>query len=197
MKWRGATRAYGIAAAAVLVTTCALEETEQPMTETPARPARAVARLRPVDQSGVEGTVTFVPARAGIRVTGEVRNLSPGEHGFHVHEFGDCSGEGARSAGGHFNPYDMPHGSPDSVQRHVGDLGNITADSAGTATIDRVDPMIRFEGPASIIGRAVVVHTQADDFTTQPTGAAGGRVACGVIGVAANQQEGEGGDTGE
>lgn len=185
--------AYGAAALVILTTgSCTLERMEKTVAEEAVRPVRAVATLHPVGESGVEGTVRFSTIEEGIRISGEVRNLSPGEHGFHVHEYGDCSGEGAKSAGGHHNPYDMPHGAPDSARRHVGDLGNITADSTGTAKIDRTDLMIGFQGPSSIIGRAVVVHEKADDFTTQPTGAAGARVACGVIGIAEGQERREG-----
>jgi Cu-Zn family superoxide dismutase len=78
----------------------------------------------------------------------------------------------------------MPHSSPSSKERHVGDLGNIEADKDGKAHFDYVDTMLSFSGKDSIIGRGVVVHEKEDDLKTQPTGAAGARVACGVIGIA-------------
>ncbi|HEX2897679.1 MAG TPA: superoxide dismutase family protein, partial [candidate division Zixibacteria bacterium] len=87
------------------------------------------------------------------------------------------------SSGGHFNPTQMQHGGPNAGQRHAGDFGNITADSTGTANFEWFDKMITFEGPGSIIGRALIVHADEDDLATQPTGNAGARVACGVIGV--------------
>ena len=113
-----------------------------------------------------------------------VKNLTAGRHGFHIHEYGDCSAVDATSAGGHFNPQNKPHGAPDSAERHVGDLGNIEANQACLAVTDFVDPRLSLEGPQAIIGRSVIVHAKADDLKSQPTGAAGARLACGVIGYA-------------
>ncbi|MBD3314950.1 MAG: superoxide dismutase family protein [Chitinivibrionales bacterium] len=183
-----AAKAMVAAAVASTMMSCELERAEAPRSRAAIMPSRAVARLEPVEESGVEGNIEFVKVGEGIRIEGEIRNLSPGGHGFHVHEYGDCSGAGAANAGGHYNPYDMPHAGPDSNRRHVGDLGNITADTAGIARIDRIDPMISFEGPSSVVGRALVVHRKEDDFTTQPSGAAGARLACGVIGIAARPE---------
>jgi Cu-Zn family superoxide dismutase len=149
---------------------------------------KAVAVLYPTVDNNVEGELQFIEAgEKGIRISGTIRNLSPGNHGFHIHEYGDCSAEDATSAGGHFNPFDKPHGAPGDQERHVGDLGNITADSSGMAQIDMTDSLISFEGEASIIGRAVVVHLGEDDLESQPTGAAGARQACGVIGITGNK----------
>jgi Cu-Zn family superoxide dismutase len=128
--------------------------------------------------------VTFTQVDEGLRIVADIEGLSHGKHGFHIHEYGDCSAPDGTSAGGHFNPENKPHGAPDSEDRHVGDLGNITAGPDGTAHYDRTDSMISFDGPRSIIGRAVVVHADEDDLESQPTGNAGPRVACGVIGVA-------------
>jgi Cu-Zn family superoxide dismutase len=105
-----------------------------------------------------------------------------GKHGFHVHEFGDCSMADGVCAGGHFNPTGSPHGSPDAAKRHVGDFGNLTADESGKATYKRVDKLITFSGPNSIIGRSIIVHAAPDDFS-QPSGNAGARIGCGVIGI--------------
>ena len=149
-----------------------------------AHTTKAVAVLYPTHGSSVSGTVTFVKEPAGVRVTAHITGLTPGNHGFHIHEFGDCSAPDAASAGSHFNPSGSPHAGPDADARHAGDLGNIVADSTGVAHYERLDAHMSFTGPNSIIGRGVIVHEKADDLTTQPTGAAGGRVACGVIGVA-------------
>jgi Cu-Zn family superoxide dismutase len=132
----------------------------------------------------VEGTVWFDPAAGGVKVKARVSGLTPGTHGFHVHEFGDCSAADFTSAGGHFNPMAQPHGAPQAAARHVGDLGNIEAGADGVASLDWTDTQLAFEGHHGIIGRAVIVHAKADDLKTQPTGDAGGRLACGVIGVA-------------
>jgi Cu-Zn family superoxide dismutase len=133
---------------------------------------------------GVSGTVTFTERAGGILVEADIRGLTPGLHGFHIHEFGDVSGLDGKSAGGHFNPDDEKHGGPEDRSRHIGDLGNLEADSTGRATYSRFDDEVRLRGRRSVIGRAIVIHADADDFTTQPTGNAGGRVGYGVIGVA-------------
>ncbi len=144
----------------------------------------ATAVMNPTEGSKVRGVVTFAKSGKGVKITANIEGLAPGPHGFHIHEYGDCSSPDANSAGGHFNPTDMPHAGPKVEKRHVGDLGNIEADKSGNAKIELTDNMLRIEGPQSIIGRSVVVHAQADDFKTQPTGGSGARVACGVIGIA-------------
>jgi len=145
---------------------------------------KAVAVLGPTTGSNVRGIVTFTQIQGGVRVVADVEGLTPGEHGFHIHDYGDCSAPDATSAGGHFNPDGHLHAGPGATQRHEGDLGNITASANGKAHYDFVDSQLAFDGPHSIIGRSVIVHEKADDFKTQPTGNAGARVACGVIGVA-------------
>jgi superoxide dismutase, Cu-Zn family len=142
---------------------------------------KAVAVMHPTDGNKTEGVVTFTKEKKGIRVTASLKGLSPGQHGFHIHEKGDCRAPDATSAGGHFDPTHMAHGDPDAGSRHVGDLGNIEADLAGNAEYDRLDSVITFEGPTSILGKGVIIHAQQDDLKTQPTGASGARVACGVI----------------
>ena len=87
-------------------------------------------------------------------------------------------------SGGHFNPAGDPHAGPHDAKRHAGDLGNVEANKDGVADVEYVDPVLSFEGPTSVLGRGVIVHAAADDFKTQPTGNAGGRVACGVVGAA-------------
>ncbi len=145
---------------------------------------RAVAVLVPTKGSKVVGVVTFVKEGAGVRVQGKITGLTPGKHGFHIHEFGDQRSADGKSAGGHFNPSKEKHGGPSGPMRHVGDLGNIEANADGMATIDLMDPMLGFSGERSILGRGLVVHEKADDLTTQPTGDAGGRLAVGIIGIA-------------
>lgn len=152
----------------------------------PAAPAvtTVVAVLVPTQGNDVRGTVKFTKVAGGVRVVADITGLKPGEHGFHIHEFGDASSADGMAAGGHFNPAKENHGAPTAAVRHAGDLGNIKADASGRATLDQVDAKLALDGAASIVGRAVVVHANPDDLTTQPTGNAGGRVAVGVIGVA-------------
>lgn len=144
----------------------------------------AVAIMHPKGGSFVQGIVTFIMVPDGIKIIADVEGLTPGKHGFHIHEYGDCSAPDGTSSGGHFNPEDMPHGAPTDAQRHAGDLGNLIADSDGKAHYERTEDHISFVGPHSIIGLAVIVHTGEDDLVSQPTGNAGPRVACGVIGIA-------------
>jgi Cu-Zn family superoxide dismutase len=145
---------------------------------------KAIAVLLPTAGSNVTGTVTFTASGNNVKVVADITGLTPGKHGFHIHEFGDCSDPKAASAGGHFNPAHKQHGAPDAGERHAGDLGNIEADASGKAHLEMTDSVMKFSGADSIIGHAVIVHEKADDLKTQPTGDAGGRVACGVIGVA-------------
>ena len=143
---------------------------------------KAVCVLDPIAKSGVTGMIVFEMVGNHVHVSGKISGLTPGKHGFHVHQYGDLSdGEKGESAGGHFNPHKMPHGAPDAQSRHVGDLGNVEANSEGVAVVDQDDTLIKLMGGDSIIGRSVVVHEKPDTFG-QPTGNAGGRVAVGVIG---------------
>ncbi|MGA3116339.1 MAG: superoxide dismutase family protein [Syntrophobacteraceae bacterium] len=144
----------------------------------------AIAVMNPTEGSKVLGVVSFTKDGKGVRIVAKIEGLSPGPHGFHIHEFGNCTSPEANSAGGHFNPTDMPHAGPKSEKRHAGDLGNLEADKNGVARLEWTDNVMVLEGPESIIGRSVIVHAQADDLKTQPTGASGARVACGVIGIA-------------
>jgi Cu-Zn family superoxide dismutase len=119
----------------------------------------------------------------GVHFTGTVTGLPPGQHGFHIHETGDCSAPDASSAGGHFNPTGAPHGAPSAAEHHAGDLGNIEANAEGQAEVNIHANGVSLEeaAPNSIKGKAVIVHAAADDLQTQPTGNAGARLACGVI----------------
>lgn len=142
---------------------------------------RAVADLRPTEGNNVRGTVTFTQQPEGVMVEVNVVGLSPGQHGFHIHEFGDCSAPDASSAGNHYNPTNHSHGGPTDPTRHLGDMGNIEADTTGIARMQYLDRLLQLEGPNSIVGKAVIVHENPDDLQTQPSGNAGGRVACGVV----------------
>jgi Cu-Zn family superoxide dismutase len=145
---------------------------------------KAICMLYPTEGSETSGTVTFTQKSDGILVTADVQGLSPGKLGFHIHEFGDCSRLDGKSAGGHFNPTSKNHGGPESEERHVGDLGNLVAGNDGTAHYEWTDTLISFSGQNSILGRAIIVHAGEDDLVSQPTGNAGARLACGVIGLA-------------
>lgn len=144
--------------------------------------ARAV--VYPTKGNTATGTVSFIQQKDGTHITAQLSGLTPGIHGFHIHEFGNCACDDGKCAGDHFNPTKQLHAGPEQQHRHVGDLGNITADEQGNAVYDVIDTHITLNGPYSIIGRSVIVHADADDFTTQPSGNAGARVGCGVIGVA-------------
>ncbi len=145
----------------------------------------ATADLQPTEGNTATGTVRFTAVDGGVRVVANISDLSDGEHGFHIHETGDCSNN-ADAAGGHFNPTNAPHAGPDNMAdaRHMGDLGNLPADG----TYDRVDNVLDFN---QIIGKAVVVHSGPDDFTTQPSGDSGSRIACGVITMAGGGMDAE------
>ncbi len=144
----------------------------------------AVCVVVPVGDHEVSGTLRFVQDGDTVHISGVVKGLSPGKHGFHVHEFGDVSGnKDGKSTGGHYNPEATKHGKPSDKERHVGDLGNITADKNGVAKVDITDKVITLCGPHSIIGRSILIHAGADDYG-QPTGNAGARVGFGVIGIA-------------
>ena len=149
----------------------------------PMAPTAAIAVLVPGSGSSVHGTVTFTQEHDGVRVKADVTGLTPGLHGFHVHEKGDLSKGDLTSAGGHFNPEHHHHAGRDAMDRHAGDLGNLEAGADGHATLDVVDTHLKLSGPESIIGRGVIVHAKADDMKSQPAGDAGSRVAGGVIGV--------------
>ena len=144
---------------------------------------KAVAELQPTKGSNVRGTVNFEQHGSRVRVSGAVSGLQPSsEVGFHIHEAGDCSSGDGMSAKGHFNPQGKPHGNPMGSERHAGDLPMLRADANGNATISADIDIITVEpGPTSVVGRGLIVHVQADDYKTQPTGNAGARSACAVI----------------
>lgn len=145
---------------------------------------KAVAVVHPTEGNEVTGSVTFTQTNEGVRVQGSFAGLEQGQHGFHIHQYGDCTASDGTSAGGHYNPTDNQHGAPDNDNRHMGDMGNIEADEDGNASIDYVDSKIELNGANSIIGRGIIIHGGQDDLESQPSGAAGPRKACGVVGVA-------------
>jgi Cu-Zn family superoxide dismutase len=145
---------------------------------------KAVSVVRAASGSFVSGHLVLTDENgSGLRVKGEIRGLTPGLHGFHVHEYGDCSDTAAVSAGGHFNPGNAAHGDPMAAHHHAGDLGNIEADTGGVARVDRVFPGLSLRGETSVAGRSFVVHAKDDDLKTAPAGNSGNRIGCGVIGL--------------
>ena len=142
----------------------------------------ALAELQATQGNTATGTVKFTQKGSKVAVEAKVSGLTPGNHGFHIHEKGDCSSADGMSAGGHFNPTDKPHGNPSVPDHHAGDMPMLVADAAGNASLSAdLDVMTIGSGATDIVGKAVIVHKDADDYTTQPTGNSGARVACGVI----------------
>jgi Cu-Zn family superoxide dismutase len=164
--------------AAVLVAACS--------SAPPAPPADAGASANVVGVAGngISGALHFVRMGDGVHVNGAIRGLAPGStHGFHVHSIGNCTDPANGSTDGHFNPGGQPHGGPDAAMRHAGDLPNLVAGADGVATVDVHLAHVELATGSAIdlLGKAVVVHTGRDDYTTQPAGGAGTPVACGVI----------------
>ena len=146
---------------------------------------RATAALSPTAGNNVAGTVEFAERGGRTVVTATVTGLRPNsEHGIHVHERGDCSSPDGESAGGHFNPSNAPHGHFGRLDRHAGDLPNLRADAQGSATLrwESSELSVR-AGPGSVINRSVIVHRDPDDYSSQPAGNSGPRLACGVVRV--------------
>jgi Cu-Zn family superoxide dismutase len=154
----------------VLLTACA------------AKGPAAEALLAPTKGNNASGGMTFAQQGDKVMVNGQFSGLTPGAHGFHIHEKGDCSAPDGTSAGGHFNPFGKPHGDPAKAAHHAGDLPMLIAGADGSARFTALmDGISLRSSPDSILGRSVIIHAQPDDFTTQPTGNSGARVACGVI----------------
>lgn len=164
--------------AAVLLAGCARMQSMMPDSG-----PSASATLAPTAGNSVSGSVRFLQQGEQVRVTGEVRGLRPNtEHGFHVHEKGDCSAPDASSAGGHFNPGSMAHGRYDTPPHHAGDLPSLRADASGVARIDYSTGAFRVgSGSNDVVGRGLVVHRDPDDYRSQPAGNSGPRLACAVI----------------
>jgi len=165
-------------AAAALLAAC--QSTSSPK---PDEAARATAALQPTKGSKAFREATFEQVGDKVRVIVFAQGLKPGaEHGFHIHEAGDCGSGDGMSAKGHFNPHGKPHGDPKSAERHAGDLPSLKAGKDGRARIDAtVDAISIGQGAGNIVGRGLIIHADPDDYKTQPTGNAGARIACGVI----------------
>lgn len=147
----------------------------------PAGPS-ATARLEPTKGNTTSGIVEFQQRGGAVHVTATVTGLAPNqEHGFHLHEKGDCSSGDGMSTGGHWNPDGMPHG-PQNAAHHAGDMPSLKADGSGTAkaTFTLANRTVA-DGARSVVGRGLIVHKDPDDYTTQPTGNAGARLACAVV----------------
>lgn len=146
--------------------------------------ASATANLSAASGSLASGQLRLMPMGGGVHVTGTIGGLKPnGTHAFHIHEKGDCSAADASSAGGHFNPTGQPHGRASAPRHHAGDSDNLVANADGTATVNAHFSGVALggSGAANVVGKAVVVHADPDDYTSQPAGNAGSRIACGVI----------------
>ena len=143
---------------------------------------RAHAAIEGRSGSTLTGTAEFTVHGGMLMITVNVKGAPPGIHAVHIHEKGDCSAPDAMSAGGHFNPGGHQHGAPDAKEHHAGDLGNMTVAGDGTGSLMIHSSDLSIAGSDnSVVGHAIIVHEKADDFVTQPTGAAGGRIGCGVI----------------
>ena len=153
-------------------------------TNAPTSASSATAMLSPTEGKTAQGTLKFEAGDGGVKVSGSLSGLKPGaEHGFHVHEKGDCSAPDASSAGGHLNPDQQPHGNVSQGPHHAGDAPNVKADDSGNADVSVTLPGLEIGtgGAKDVIGKAVVVHEGPDDYQSQPAGNSGGRIACGVI----------------
>jgi superoxide dismutase, Cu-Zn family len=146
---------------------------------------RAICVLKPTEGNKAHGVIKFQQGDGFVQIAGIVEGIEPGEHGFHIHEFGDLSVADGSAAGGHYNPGGHKHGGPDDEERHAGDLGNITGDARGVANV-----MMKVEGLKlrDIVGRSIVVHEKPDDLKSQPSGDSGPRIAVGVIGIQPDKQ---------
>jgi len=143
----------------------------------------AIAQLAPTRGNTASGTVKFTQHGDKVLMSVSVSGLKPNsEHGFHVHEKGDCSSGDGMSAGGHFNPFAKPHGGRSSMNRHAGDIPNLRADAFGNVNaVVELDLLTVTDGAASVVGKAVVIHRDPDDYKSQPAGNSGPRIACGVV----------------
>lgn len=145
-------------------------------------PMKAEATLTSRADLTVSGMVVFTEEGDSVTIVAHIEGAPSGVHGLHIHEFGDCSSDDFKSAGGHFNPTGAIHGGPEDEERHAGDLGNIEIGDNGAGHLELTSDMITLGvGENSVIGKGVILHEKADDLVSQPTGAAGSRLACGVV----------------
>lgn len=182
-----------VAALSVALAACSHEQTETPKNGAAVADQAgrgtpgAIADIKPLGDSGVSGELAFYPADGGVRVEGYVKGLTPNTtHGFHIHEHPDCSAPDGSSAGDHYNPTQTHHGAP-GPSSHLGDMGNITSDDEGRATVSAfiaggsVGPSSGEAAKGDVVNHSVIVHAKTDDLASQPSGNSGPKVACGVI----------------
>lgn len=170
-----------VLSAVIPLTTSVVSTVKSDHKKTRMGPKQAVTVLMPTKGYSVSGVVHLKQDGGVVHLTGKIEGLSPGKHGFHIHELGDVSAEDGSSAGGHYAPKGHQHGKPGKAQHHAGDLGNITATQQGVAVIDKKSKDFKI---SDVLGRTIVVHAGADDLQSQPSGDAGPRAALGVIGIA-------------
>jgi Cu-Zn family superoxide dismutase len=180
-----ATPATATTAPTAPMTTPAPASSSAPMAASSDAAMTAQAMLMPTQGRSAGGELSLTPESGGLRLSGRLTGLTAGAaHGFHIHEKGDCSAPDASSAGPHFNPAGNTHGNVESGPHHAGDMPNVTADAQGQVEVSMLLPELELgsNGPRDVLGRAIVVHEQPDDYTSQPAGNSGARIACGVIG---------------
>lgn len=145
---------------------------------------KAIAVLHPLDNSGVSGIVYFEQTGLGLNIVADIDGLEQGNHGFHIHQYGDLRTEDGSALGGHYDPENKPHGGPTTDDQHAGDLGNIYAVGDTLAHFEGIQIGVSLTSVNPILGRSVVIHSAEDDMETQPSGNSGKRIAAGIIGIA-------------
>ena len=166
----------------LVLTSCERIQDQAGILSTPPE-KQAIATIGPASESSVIGTAVFTQNGDQITLTIEIQNASPGMHAVHIHEKGDCSSSDGKSAGGHWNPTGVAHGKWGEGEFHLGDIGNISVGEDGTGSIELTTDLweIGTGSDVDVVSRGIIVHAGADDFTSQPSGAAGARIGCGVI----------------
>ena len=166
----------------IALTSCERIQNQVGVPSTPSA-KQAIATIGPTSDNSVTGMAVFIQNGDQITLTIEIQNASPGIHAVHIHENGDCSAPDGTSAGGHWNPTGVAHGKWGEGEFHLGDIGNITVGEDGTGSIELTTDLweIGTGSDVDVVGKGIIVHAGADDFTSQPSGAAGARIGCGVI----------------
>ncbi|CAA0227734.1 superoxide dismutase family protein [Tenacibaculum maritimum] len=144
----------------------------------------AVATIKAKSNSNVSGEVIFTETNGKVSMVANIKGLSAGNHAIHIHQIGDCSADNGSSAGGHWNPTNVGHGVWGTAPFHIGDIGNIVGDANGNGTISRETDLWCVgckDETKNVVGKAIIIHEGPDDFTSQPSGAAGPRIGCGEI----------------
>ncbi|MBH25919.1 MAG: superoxide dismutase [Myxococcales bacterium] len=154
-----------------------------PGAKEPAPVKQAVAVMHPTEGNGAQGTVTFTAAPGGLKVKADLKGLPEGQHAYHFHLYGDCTADDGTSAGTHFNLNGSSKSPPEGIKRITGNLGELKAGADGRATAEAMIEGASLHGRYAVLGRAVIVHAKGNDATQPPIGAAGGRLACGVVGL--------------